>query len=55
MKDVARILRITERTAQRHLRSGVIPSRKLGGSYLVTLAALNAWLNDSAGQLPEAI
>jgi excisionase family DNA binding protein len=40
LKDVAEALQLHERTVYRHLRSGVIPGQKIGGSWRVHPDAL---------------
>lgn len=56
--QIALELGVHEQTAQRYFRSGGLPGRKIGHSWMTTRAALDAWLTattgdptDPAGQL----
>jgi excisionase family DNA binding protein len=51
--EVARLFRCRKQRALELLSTGVIPSRRLGRTYLVSKAAALAWLedqDDSAGE-----
>jgi len=45
---------LTESAIRRLVRSGEIPSRKVGAKYLITATAIENWLNSVSGQTEPA-
>lgn len=44
---------LTQTAIRRLVRSGEIPSRRIGAKYLITAAAIENWLNSSPGQAEQ--
>ncbi|MCC6749993.1 MAG: helix-turn-helix domain-containing protein [Deltaproteobacteria bacterium] len=48
--EAARLLRMHPKSLYRWLLAGVIPHRRLGTRYLLSRAAIAAWLSDCGAQ-----
>lgn len=46
---------LTASAIRRLVRTGEIPSRKVGAKYLITAAAIENWLNATPGQKEEKL
>ena len=44
---------LTQTAIRRLVRSGEIPSRRIGAKYLITAAAIENWLNSPPGQAKQ--
>ena len=44
---------LTQTAIRRLVRSGEIPSRRIGAKYLITAAAIENWLNPPPGQAKQ--
>lgn len=44
---------LTQTAIRRLVRSGEIPSRRIGAKYLITAAAIENWLNSPSGQAEQ--
>lgn len=53
--DVAELLGLHAETVRRHLATGDLPGRKLGGRWLVSPSALEAWLAVSPAVVPDPV